>query len=142
MNNPKSDIVDLPKIEDPRGNLSFIEHGPRGLCPFEIERVYWVYDVPAGKERHGRALRRTSEMIVAMSGSFDVVLDDGCGGERTISLSRSNSGVAVKPMTWRSLKNFSTNAVAMVLASAPYDADEYIEDYQQFIAEVDGRTKH
>ncbi len=141
MNKPNTDIVDLPKIEDPRGNLSFIEHGPRGLCPFEIERVYWVYDVPAGKERHGRALRHTSEMIVAMSGSFDVVLDDGCG-ERTISLSRSNSGVAVKPMTWRSLKNFSTNAVAMVLASAAYDADEYIEDYQQFIAEVDERTKH
>ena len=125
-------IITLPKIEDPRGNLSFIEHGPAGRCPFEIERVYWIYDVPAGRVRHGRALRRTREMIVALSGSFIVRLDDGRGNRQTVSLTRGDCGVLVEPGTWRELTDFSTSSVAMVLASAPYDADEYIEDYQQF----------
>ena len=129
-------LIKLPKIEDPRGNLSFIEHGANGSCPFEIERVYWIYDVPAGKVRHGRALRRTREMIVAMSGSFEVVLDDGKGNEHRILLNRSHYGLIVEPMTWRELVGFSTNSVAMVLSSAQYDADDYIEDYQQFKSEV------
>lgn len=114
-------LIKLPKFEDPRGNLSFIEHGSRGVCPFEIERVYWIYDVPAGAVRHGRALTTTSELIVAMSGSFDVVLHDG---SRT-HLCRSDSGLLIPPGTWRELDNFSTNSVAMILASAPYDPEEY-----------------
>ncbi len=126
------EVVKLPKIEDPRGNLSFIEHGANGTCPFEIERVYWIYDVPAGRVRHGRALRHTAEMIVAMSGSFEVLLEDREGKRRSVLLNRSNSGLVVEPMTWREIIGFSTNSVAMVLASAPYDADEYIEDYEQF----------
>ncbi len=129
-------IIQLPKIEDPRGNLSFIEHGERGACPFEIERVYWIYDVPAGRVRHGRALRQTSELIVAMSGSFEVLLDDGRGNIQTTLLNRSNHALLVNPMTWREISNFSTNSVAMVLASAPYDPEEYIEDYQQFTNEA------
>ena len=119
-------MIKLPKIEDPRGNLSFIEHGDRGSCPFEIERVYWIYDVPGGAVRHGRTLARTAEMIVAMSGSFDVVLrKDAAAGCERVHLCRSDRGVLVEPGTWREIDNFSTNSVAMVLASAPYDPDEY-----------------
>ena len=122
----------MPKIEDPRGNLSFVEYGPGGVCPFEIERVYWIYDVPAGRVRHGRALRHTTEMIIAMSGSFTVRLEDRCGNRHEIILTRGDRGVVVEPGTWRELTDFSTNSVAVVLASAPYDPDEYIEDYNQF----------
>lgn len=132
QNMTTDDRVALPKIEDARGNLTFIEHGPRGVCPFEIERVYWIYDVPGGRMRHGRALARTTEMIVAVSGAFDVVLDDGRGNCRTHSLRRGDTGVLVPPGTWRSIVDFSTNSVALVLASAPYDADEYVTDYELF----------
>lgn len=119
----------IPKIEDPRGNLSFIQAGEGGACPFEIERVYWIYDVPTGRVRHGRALRHTSEMIVAMSGSFDVLLRRPGMPERRVHLCRSDRGLLVEPGTWREIDNFSTNSVAMVLASDAYDATEYIEDY-------------
>ncbi len=119
-------MINLPKVEDVRGNLSFIESGPRGVCPFEIERVYWIYDVPAGRVRNGRALRHTTEMIVAMSGSFDVLLYHPDGREETVSLNRSHKALLIHPGTWREINNFSTNSVAMVLASAPYDAEEYI----------------
>lgn len=120
-------MIKLPKIEDPRGNLSFIEYGPHGACPFEIERVYWIYDVPAGGVRHRRALKHTREMIVAMSGSFDVVLQDkdNTHTER-IHLNRSDFGLVIEPGMMRTIDNFSTNSVAMVLASAPYDEEEYI----------------
>ena len=118
-------MIQLPKIEDPRGNLSFIEHGLNGRCPFEIERVYWIYDVPAGAVRHPRALKHTTEMIVAMSGSFDVVLEHDNLIE-CIHLNRSDCGVVVEPGVIRSINNFSTNSVAMVLASGPYDSSEYI----------------
>lgn len=120
-------MVKLPKIEDCRGNLSFIESGKRGACPFEIERVYWIYDVPAGRVRHGRALRHTAEMIVAMSGSFDVVMENAVE-QRSVSLNRSDKGMIVAPGTWREINNFSTNAVAMVLASGKYDENEYVFD--------------
>lgn len=126
-----SELIKIPKIEDARGNLSFIEHGAVGVCPFEIERVYWIYDIPAGRERHGRALRHTTEMIVAMSGSMDVHLDNG-REQTTRHLCRSDYGLVVEPGTWRRIDNFSTNAVAMVLASSPYDAEEYIADYQEY----------
>lgn len=122
----------IPKIEDSRGNLSFVEHGAKGVCPFEIERVYWIYDVPTGRCRHGRALRHTDEFIVAMSGSLTVGLDDGLGGMRMHTLRRSDAGLTVPAGTWRVIKDFSTNAVAMVIASGPYDPDEYIFDYNEF----------
>jgi len=118
----------IPKIEDPRGNLSFIQAGPGGACPFEIERVYWIYDVPTGHVRHGRALLGTTEMIVAMSGSFDVLLRRPGTDERRVHMCRSDCGLIVEPGTWREIDNFSTNSVAMVLASAPYDSAEYIEN--------------
>lgn len=118
----------IPKHEDSRGNLSFVEHGPGGMCPFEIERVYWIYDVPAGRVRHGRALRRTHELIVAMSGSMTVRLGYADGRTEDIFLDRSDRGVPVAAGTWREITGFSTNAVAMVLASGPYDPDEYIYD--------------
>lgn len=131
--------IAIPKVEDARGNLSFIEAGARGACPFEIERVYWIYDVPAGRVRHGRALRHTAEMIVAMSGSFDVCLDDGTGNKTVHTLNRSDIGVLVPAGTWREINGFSTNAVAMVLASGPYDEDEYISDYNLFKEHAAGK---
>lgn len=124
-------MQNIPKIEDPRGNLSFIQAGEGGACPFEIERVYWIYDVPTGRVRHGRALRHTSEMIVAMSGSFDVLLRRPGQPDSRVHLCRSDRGLVVEPGTWREIDNFSTNSVAMVLASAPYDPDEYIEQYDE-----------
>lgn len=122
----------IPKFEDARGNLSFIEHGTGGMCPFEIERVYWIYDVPAGRVRHGRALRHTTEMIVAMSGSFTLRLTNTDGTTTVHHLCRSDVGVVVEPCTWREIIDFSTNAVAMVLASGPYDDSEYISDIKTF----------
>lgn len=124
-------VVDLPRIEDPRGNLSFLQYPDH--VPFPIERVYWVYDVPGGAERQGHAFRTQQEMIIALSGSFDVVLDRGDGREIRHHLSRSYYGVCIPPMTWRMLDNFSTNAVALVLSSTLYDASDYIEDYEDFI---------
>lgn len=116
-------IIQLPKILDDRGNLSFIE-GARHV-PFEIARAYWVYDVPGGDARDGHAYRRNRELIVALSGSFDVVLGDG----RTFSLNRSYYGLYVPAGTWRQLTNFSTNSFALVLASEPYDEDDYIYEH-------------
>lgn len=121
-----ADVINLPKVADPRGNLSFIEHGERGACPFEIERVYWIYDIPSGRERTGRALRHTTELIVALSGSFQVELTDTEGNMTVTTLNRSDRGLLVPPMTWRRILDCSGNAVAMVLASAPYDPADYI----------------
>ena len=121
----------IPKIEDPRGNLSFIQAGERGACPFDIARVYWIYDVPTGRVRHGRALRNTTEMIVAMSGSFDVLLRRPGADDRRVHLCRSDRGLLVEPGTWRVIDNFSTSSVAMVLASGPYDPAEYIENFDE-----------
>ena len=118
-------IIELPKIADPRGNLSFIQGG--AALPFEIERCYWIYDVPGGEVRYGRALKTTSELIVALSGSFDVVID----GER-YHLRRSYQGLLVPPMHWREIDNFSTNSVAMVLASTTFCEDDYIRDYETY----------
>lgn len=123
-------IIDLPKIEDPRGNLSFLQYPDQ--VPFAVERAYWVYDVPGGAVRQGHAFRRQHELIIALSGSFDVVLNGGSGPIRH-HLSRSYYGVYVPPMTWRMLDNFSTNSVALVLSSTLYDPSDYIEDYEDFI---------
>lgn len=122
-------IIQLPKITDPRGNLSFFENGSQ--LPFEIKRSFWIYDVPGGEDRGGHAYKNTEEFIVALSGSIDVVLDDG-NEVKTYSLNRSYYGLYVPKMMWREMKNFSTNSLALVVASTEYDENEYIRDYGQF----------
>lgn len=127
---PASDcLLQLPKIEDERGNLSFIEQ--QRHVPFKIARTYWIYDVPGGEERGSHAFRQQEEFIVALSGSFDVVLDDG-QQTRRYALNRSYMGVYVPPMTWRTLANFSTNSLCLVLSSTAYDPSDYIWDYDEF----------
>ncbi len=123
-------LIDLPKVPDYRGNLSFIEG--EGHIPFEIKRAYWVYDVPGGEKRDGHAFKQQHEFIVALSGSFDVVLDDG-HERKMFHLNRSYYGVYVPNMVWRELENFSTNSLALVLSSTLYDADDYIEVYEEYI---------
>lgn len=123
-------MIDLPKIEDRRGNLTFIE----GLThvPFAIARVYYVYDVPGGSERGGHAHKELQQFIIAMSGSFDVLLDDGKDRKR-VHLNRSYNGLYVCPMIWRQLDNFSSGSVCMVLASTPYDEADYYREYADFM---------
>ncbi|MFA7491950.1 MAG: FdtA/QdtA family cupin domain-containing protein [Proteiniphilum sp.] len=125
----KSEIIQLPKIFDRRGNLSIIE----GInhIPFTIERTYWIYDVPGGEVRGGHAYKQNQEFIVALSGSFDVSLDDG-RVRKTYSLNRSYYGLYVPKGTWRQMQNFSTNSLALVLASISFDPDDYIYDYALF----------
>lgn len=122
-------LIDLPKIADPRGNLTFIE--TQCQVPFEIKRVFYLYDVPGGESRAGHANRELEQFIVAASGSFDVVLDDGCES-RTWSLCRSYYGLYVPGMIWRELDNFSSGSVCLVLCSELYDADDYYRDYDEF----------
>ena len=128
----KCTIVDLPKISDPRGNLTFIE-GNRHV-PFDIQRVYYLYDVPGGSERGGHAHKALHQLIIAMSGSFDVVLDDGREKKR-VHLSRSYNGLYVCPMIWRELDNFSSGSVCMVLASNKYEESDYYRDYREFMSD-------
>lgn len=127
-------IINLPKIIDERGNLSFIESNNQ--IPFKIERVYWIYDVPGGEVRGSHAFRHQEEFLVALSGSFDVVLHDG-KEEKKISLNRSYNGVFVPKMTWRRLENFSTNSLCLVLSSTPYDENDYIWDFEEFVKETE-----
>ena len=123
-------IICLPKIADNRGNLSFVEE--ENHIPFKIKRTFWIYDVPGGEERGGHAYKETEEFIIALSGSFDVVLDDGAGNVQTFQMNRSYYGLYVPKMVWRQMTNFSTNSVAMVLASTRYNAEDYIRDYEEF----------
>ena len=125
-----SQIIDLPKILDKRGNLSIIEQYKN--IPFKIVRTYWIYDVPGGEKRGGHAYRENEEFIVALSGSFDVMLDNG-KTRMKFSLNRSYYGLYVPKGLWREMDNFSTNSLALVLASTPYDAGGYIYDYNDFI---------
>lgn len=127
-------LVELPKIEDARGNLTFIE-GHRHV-PFEIQRVYYLYDVPGGAERGGHAHKALNQLIIAMAGSFDVVLDDGRQRKR-FHLNRSYYGLYVCPMIWRELDNFSSGSVCMVLASNRYDESDYYRDYAQYQSVLD-----
>lgn len=122
-------LIELPKIQDPRGNLTFVESGEH--IPFDIQRVYYLYDVPGGADRGAHAHRRLNQFVVAMSGSFDIVLDDGAKKKR-FHLNRSYFGLYICPMMWRHLDNFSSGAVCMVLASAKYNAADYIRDYAEF----------
>jgi hypothetical protein len=122
-------LLDLPKITDPRGNLSFIEGGRH--IPFEVHRAYWIYDVPGGARRGGHAYRNLHEFVVAVAGSLDVVVDDGRGVQR-FSLNRSYFGLYVPPMIWRYMENFSTNSLVLNLASGPYDEGDYIRDFAEF----------
>jgi hypothetical protein len=130
MSIEKCKIVDLPKLTDPRGNLTFVEGGRH--VPFEVKRVYYLYDVPGGAERGGHAHKGLHQLIIAMSGSFDVVLDDG-QAKRRFHLNRSYYGLYVCPMIWRELDNFSSGSVCLVLASNLYDADDYYRDYKVFL---------
>ncbi len=123
-------IIDLPKISDPRGNLTFVE-GTQHI-PFAIERVYYLYDVPGGAERGGHAHKELEQLIIAMSGSFDVIIDDG-KEKRRIHLNRSYNGLYICPMIWRELDNFSSGSVCMVLASNRYSEDDYYRDYAEFL---------
>ena len=123
-------IIDLPKFFDRRGSLSFIEQDKH--VPFEIARTYWVYDVPGGSKRGGHAYRRNQEFIVALSGSFDVVLVNERGEEKIWHMNRSYYGLYI-PSGWRrELENFATNSVALVLSSTSYDPDDYIRDFEQY----------
>lgn len=122
-------IIDLPKVSDQRGNLTFVEGGSH--IPFDIRRVYYVYDVPGGSVRGSHAHRDLHQLVIAMSGSFDVVLDDG-REERRFCLNRSYYGLYVCPMMWRTLDNFSSGAVLMVLASSHFEDADYIRDYDEF----------
>ena len=123
-------MIDLPKIADPRGNLTFIEGGRH--VPFDIKRVYYLYDVPGGSERGGHAHKELRQLIVAMSGSFDVILKDG-KREARYHLNRSYNGLYVCPMIWRELDNFSSGSVCMVLASNFYDESDYYRDYEEYL---------
>ena len=123
-------IIELPKITDPRGNLTFVESGNQ--IPFDIKRVYYLYDVPGGSERCGHAHKELSQLIIAMSGSFDIVLDDGVGKKR-FHLNRSYYGLYICPMIWRELDNFSSGSVCMVLASNLYDESDYYRNYNEYL---------
>lgn len=122
-------LINLPKILDERGNLSFIESSKH--VPFEIKRTYWIYDVPGGEQRGCHAFKETQELIIALSGSFDVVLHDG-KQEHRYSLNRSYVGVYIPKLVWRSIENFSTNSLALIMASTEYNETDYIRDFNTF----------
>lgn len=123
-------IIELPRINDPRGNLTFVEG--RSHVPFDIQRVYYLYDVPGGAERGGHAHKALHQLIIAMSGSFDIHLDDGAE-TKTFHMNRSYFGLYVPTMIWREIDNFSSGAVCMVLASERYSESDYYRDYQEFV---------
>ncbi|MBN1102451.1 MAG: WxcM-like domain-containing protein [Deltaproteobacteria bacterium] len=124
-------LVHFPKIPDDRGNLSFIEQ--RNHIPFNIARAYWIYDVPGGESRGSHAYREMEECIIALSGGFDVLLDDGIA-QKIVTLNRAYYGLYIPGMIWRRMQNFSTNSVALVLASLPYSPDDYIRDYDRYVS--------
>lgn len=130
MENSLAQFLDMPVVADPRGNLCFIESGKH--VPFEIKRVYYLYDVPGQSTRAGHAHHELHQLLVALSGSFDVRLHDGTREER-VTLNRPNRGLRIGPGTWRDIDNFSSGAVCLVLASAHYDEGDYIRDFDEFL---------
>jgi hypothetical protein len=126
-------VIDLPKIDDQRGNLSFLESNKH--IPFRICRSYWIYDVPGGQKRGGHAFKEQHEFIIALSGSFDVTINDGTS-ETTFSLNRSYSGLYVPNMLWREMLNFSTNSLALIVSSTNYADSDYIRDFDSFLMQV------
>lgn len=126
----KAKIINIPKIEDPRGNLSVIE---KEVIPFKIKRVYYLYDVPAGAERGGHAHKKLQQFLVALAGSFDVVLNDG-KNKQTITLNKPFEGLLITNGIWRELKNFSLGAVCLVVASDVFEEEDYIRDFEEFLA--------
>jgi hypothetical protein len=125
MNTPQ--IIHLPKVADPRGNLTFLQYSEQ--LPFEIQRVFWTYDVPGGEQRGGHAYHKQYELIIALSGSFDVIITNKDGKKDTFSLNRSYYGLFVPPKTWRHMENFSTNSLGLHLSSSQFDPSDYIRDY-------------
>lgn len=125
----KPQIIQLPKIIDPRGNLSFFENPDQ--LPFEIARTYWIYDVPGGEVRGSHAFKEQQELIIALSGSFDVILNDGIKEEK-FSLNRSYYGLYIPKMYWRKLENFSTNSLALIVSDKKFDDNDYIRNFQEF----------
>jgi dTDP-4-dehydrorhamnose 3,5-epimerase-like enzyme len=125
-----STLISLPKFEDPRGNLTFIEEEKQ--IPFKVKRVYWIYDVPGGQTRGGHAFKEQQELIVALSGSFDVIVDDGVL-QQIFSLNRSYYGLYIPAGLWRQMQNFSTNSLALVLSSTHFSEDDYIRAYESFL---------
>lgn len=123
-------IIELPKYTDPRGNLSFVEQFNH--IPFEIKRTYWIYDVPGGESRGGHAFRQNQEFIVALSGAFDVIVDDGIE-KKVFNMNRSYYGLYIPAGLWREMTNFSTNSLALEFGSIHYDRKDYVEDYNQFL---------
>ena len=123
-------IIELPKFLDARGNLSFAQNNTH--VPFEIKRTYWLYDVPGGESRGGHAYRETEEFVIALSGSFDVIVDDG-KEKKTFHLNRSYYGLYIPKGMWREMDNFSTNSLALDFASTKYDPADYIQDYNEFL---------
>jgi hypothetical protein len=131
-------IINLPKIVDPRGNLSFFENCMQ--IPFNINRTYWIYDVPGGEKRGGHAFKESQEFIIALSGSFDIVLNDG-EQEKKFSLNRSYYGLYVPNLLWRRLENFSTNSLALIVSSIGYNEKDYIRNFDEFKKAKDGIKK-
>jgi len=126
-------LIDLPKISDPRGNLTFIENNRH--LPFEIKRVYYLYDVPGGETRAGHAHKKLKQFLIAASGSYDVVVDDGCKKQR-FHLNRSYYGLYIPPLIWRELENFSSGSVCLSLVSDFYDESDYYRDYAEFLRQI------
>ena len=131
-------IIDLPKIIDKRGNLSFFENSNQ--ITFDIKRTYWIYDVPGGERRGSHAFKKSHELIIALSGSFDIVLHDG-NKEKKYSLNRSYHGLYVPNLLWRRLENFSTNSLALIVSSISYDGADYIRDFEEFKTIIDGTKR-
>ena len=125
----KPRIIDLPKIMDVRGNLSFLQNNDH--IPFDIKRVFWIYDVPGGETRGGHAFKQQQEVIIVISGSIDIIVKDREGNETKFCLNRSYSGLYIPPMHWRHLENFSTNAVSVHLSSSDFSEEDYIRDYNE-----------